>query len=104
MELLPAIANYFHVSIDELFGYQNDREEKIKAILDTADRILAKQGFTVTKGSLSEDVGDCVNMLRDAAEEFPNEPQILLKLAHTLFMWGCHKYGAKVRLSGSTGI
>lgn len=22
MEMIPAIANYFHVSIDELFGYQ----------------------------------------------------------------------------------
>ncbi|MBO4920720.1 MAG: helix-turn-helix transcriptional regulator [Lachnospiraceae bacterium] len=26
MEMIPAIANYFHVSIDELFGYSNDRE------------------------------------------------------------------------------
>ena len=23
MEMIPAIANYFHVSIDELFGYDN---------------------------------------------------------------------------------
>ena len=28
MEMVPAIANYFGVSIDELFGYQNDREKK----------------------------------------------------------------------------
>ncbi|MBQ8398591.1 MAG: helix-turn-helix transcriptional regulator, partial [Clostridia bacterium] len=34
MEMLPAIANYFHVSIDELFGYHVEREEKIKAILE----------------------------------------------------------------------
>ena len=27
--LIPAIANYFHISIDALFGYQNDREGKI---------------------------------------------------------------------------
>ena len=26
MEMIPAIANYFHVSIDELFGYDNERE------------------------------------------------------------------------------
>lgn len=36
MEIVPAIANYFHVSIDELFGYQNDREERIKRILEEA--------------------------------------------------------------------
>ena len=32
MEMIPAIANYFHVSIDELFGYHDEREEKIKTI------------------------------------------------------------------------
>ena len=26
MEMIPAIANYFGVSIDELFGYESDRE------------------------------------------------------------------------------
>ena len=29
IELIPAIANYFNVSIDELFGYSKDREEKL---------------------------------------------------------------------------
>ena len=29
MELIPSIANYFGVSIDELFGYENDREKKV---------------------------------------------------------------------------
>ena len=33
MQMIPAIANYFHISIDELFGYHDDREEKIKNIL-----------------------------------------------------------------------
>ena len=28
MELIPAIANFFNVSIDELFGYSKDRQEK----------------------------------------------------------------------------
>ena len=34
METIPAIANYFHISIDELFGYNNDREEKINSIIE----------------------------------------------------------------------
>ena len=29
MEMIPSIANYFHISIDELFGYHDEREEKI---------------------------------------------------------------------------
>ena len=104
MELLPAIANYFHISIDELFGYKDEREEKINKIIDIASEILTKQGFTMYQGSLSEDVGECVNILRAASEEFPNEPKILLKLAQALVMWGWNKYGAKGHLSNSSGI
>ena len=104
IEMIPAIANYFHVSIDELFGYHDEREEKIKTILDKATKVLTKQGFTMYQGSLSEDVGECVNMLRAASEEFPNEPKILLKLAQALHMWGWNKYGAKGHPSDSSGI
>jgi len=104
MEMIPAIANYFHISIDELFGYHDEREEKIKTILDNATKILTKQGFTMYQGSLSEDVGECVNTLRAASEEFPNEPKILLKLAQALHMWGWNKYGAKGHPSDSSGI
>ncbi len=104
MEMIPAIANYFHISIDELFGYHDEREEKIKKILENAAKILTKQGFTMYQGSLSDDVGECVNMLRAASEEFPNEPKILLKLAQALHMWGWNKYGAKGHPSDSYGI
>ena len=104
MEMIPAIANYFHISIDELFGYHDEREEKIKTILENATEILTKQGFTMYKGSLTEDVEECVNMLRAASEEFPNEPKILLKLAQALQMWGWNKYGAKGHNSDSFGI
>ena len=92
VEMLPAIANYFHISIDELFGYHDDREEKIKSIIDTANKILTKQGRTIYQGSLSNDVEECVDMLRAASEEFPNEPKILLKLAQALHMWGWNKF------------
>ena len=104
MEMIPAIANYFHISIDELFGYHDEREEKIKDILENANRILKKQGLTMYKGSLSGDVGECVDMLRSASEEFPNEPKILLKLAQALHMWGWNTYGAKGHPSDTSGI
>lgn len=104
MEMIPSIANYFHVSIDELFGYHDEREEKIKTILENATKILSKQGFTMYQGSLSDDVEECVNMLRAASEEFPNEPKILMKLAQALHMWGWNKYGGKVHLPDSSGV
>ena len=104
MEMIPAIANYFHISIDELFGYHAEREEKIKTILENATKVLTKQGFTLYQGSLSEDVEECIDMLRAASEEFPNQPKILLKLAQALYMWGWNKYGAKGHRNDSTGI
>jgi transcriptional regulator with XRE-family HTH domain len=92
MEIIPAIANYFHVTIDELYGYHGDREEKIADILKEANKILLKYSH-FGKGELSEDVKDCIQLLRTAADEFPNESKILLKLATALHMWGWHKHG-----------
>lgn len=37
MEMIPSIANYFGITIDELFGYRNDRENKIDAIISKID-------------------------------------------------------------------
>lgn len=104
MEMLPAIANYFHISIDELFGYNSDREEKIKSILDKADKVIANQGFHYYQGSISEEVENCIDMLRTAADEFPNEPRILLRLANTLYSWGFNKYGMKTDYKSESGI
>ncbi len=85
IELIPAIANYFNISIDELFGYSKDREEKLKNILEKADKAITEQG----------DMTECVEMLRNAAEEFPSEPQVLIKLGYALSMHGWQKYGAR---------
>lgn len=104
MEMLPAIANYFHISIDELFGYNSDREEKIKRILDKANTVLKNQGFQLYQGSMSEEVENCIDMLRTAADEFPNEPRILSKLAHALASWGFNKHGIKTDRESETGI
>ena len=65
MEMIPAIANYFHVSIDELFGYNDDREEKIKTVLASASEIILKQGHSMHRRCLSKDFLEVVNMLRD---------------------------------------
>ena len=85
MELIPAIANYFNVSIDELFGYSKDRQEKLKNILNEAEIALNSQ----------EDMTECIRMLRSAEEEFPSEPQVLVKLGYALNIQGWKKYGAR---------
>ena len=85
MELIPAIANYFHITIDELFGYSKDREEKLKAILSKTDRAIGENG----------DMEECVKILRAAAEEFPSEAKIFMNLGFALCLLGWQKYGAK---------
>lgn len=104
METIPAIANYFHISIDELFGYNNDREKKINSIVESAKKGLTPQGFVLYEGCLSEDVFKHIEMLRAASEEFPNEPRILGLLAQALMMWGIHVHGMKIELNETTGI
>ena len=103
MEMVPAIANYFHVSIDELFGYDNDREEKIRQIIEEAECAMSLPGRSMHKGCLTDDFIRCINMLRDGAREFPNEPRILVELATALHCWGWSQYGGRATQNEDTG-
>ncbi len=91
MEMIPSIANYFGITIDELFGYQNNREQKIQSILEKADREIRAIGGFLGKGN--GDLSECVELLRTATEEFPEEPRILLKLGDALYFLGWQKMG-----------
>ena len=86
MGLIPAIANYFHVSIDSLFGYNNDRECKIQECVKAAD-----QFFTQNNGDPSE----IIAILRRGLEEFPGEPKLQIRLASALVSQGWNSYGNK---------
>ncbi len=86
MELIPSIANYFNVSIDELFGYQNDRERKINAIIQKID------AFHI-KGRGDDDwVDECLAILREGLAEFPQNERLLLTLADTLSEAGWRRH------------
>ncbi len=91
MELVPTIANYFHVSIDELFGYHGDREAQIQAIAEKANAAIHALGGFLGEGH--GDLTDTVEMLRNALEEFPNEPELMIRLADCLFYLGWQKNG-----------
>ena len=64
VSLIPSVANYFHVSIDALFGYQNDREGKINEYAREALRRMIE----------GSDVTEIIQYLRKCLEEFPGEP------------------------------
>lgn len=78
MEIIPAIANYFHVTIDELFGYNEDRMKKLDDIIKKAESEI----------NACSDMEECVSMLWAAADEFPNEPKVFVNLGFALLQQG----------------
>lgn len=87
MEMIPAIANYFGVSIDELFGYENDRERKIDTVIKKID------SFGIKSRGDDDWVDECVSILREGLAEFPGNEKLLITLAETLSEagWRRHK-------------
>ncbi len=87
MEMIPSIANYFGITIDELFGYHNDRESKIDSIINKIN------SFGIKSRGDDEWVDDCLSILREGLAEFPQNERLLITLADTLSEagWRRHK-------------
>ncbi len=79
MEMIPAIANYFHVSIDELFGYNNDRESTLSRYIEKANKLLKPEAVPDKKQLKRHE-----QFLREALSEFPNEWHLQERLAMIL--------------------
>ena len=73
MGMIPVIANYFHITIDELFGYNNDRNKKIQEYSEKA-KLLFHNGRDT----------ECIALLRSCLAEFPDEISIKIQLAAAL--------------------
>ena len=91
MDLIPAIANYFRVSIDDLFGYSKDRQENIEAILNEARSAITDGG----------DLTQCIETLRAAAEEFPTEAEVFMNLGFALHLHGIRMGGIQADATDS---
>ncbi len=86
MELIPAIANYFGITIDELFGYECERDKKI-------DEIIAKiDAYGIKARGDDEWVDECLAILRHGLAEFPNNEKLLITLADTLSEAGWRRH------------
>ena len=68
--LLPALALYFGVSVDDLLGVGKARqEERIRGILDETDRLTKKN-----------DHDRCLEILYSAHREFPDDCRIMARI------------------------
>jgi transcriptional regulator with XRE-family HTH domain len=75
IELLPSIANFFNISIDELMCFDvMKNQEKIDMIIKQVGPERKKNWFD----------GTIIEMLRNAVQEFPNNYDLLYCLARTL--------------------
>jgi transcriptional regulator with XRE-family HTH domain len=86
MEVIPSIANYFGVSIDELFGYDNVREKRIDEIVEQLTEMNKENN------GINVNIDDCIRIARTALAEFPANEKILLCLAQILVTAGYVKY------------
>ena len=82
VELIPAVSNYFAVSIDELFGYNNEREKRI-------DELCANI-YSMNRENNGIDIctEKCIACAREAVAEFPTSEKLLLCLANVLYNAG----------------
>ena len=87
MEMIPSIANYFGISIDELFGYDNERSKKINLL---AEKIHA---MNVQNNGVDINVDECIRLAREALIEFPGNETLMLCLASVLYNAGYVRYG-----------
>ncbi len=87
MELVPSIANYFGVSIDELFGYDGDRSARIDSLYES---ICAMNRLN---NGRDESMDECISLAREALIEFPGNEKLTLALASALFNAGYVRRG-----------
>lgn len=87
MEMIPAVANFFGISIDELFGYENERSKKVEALVSQIhDMNFKNNGVDIN-------IDECIALAREAMVEFPGNEKIMLCLASVLYNAGYVRYG-----------
>ena len=87
LEMIPLIANCFNVSIDDLFGYENERERRLNTLTERINEmILENNGKDVSMDA-------CISLAREALIEFPGNEKLMFALASALYTAGYVRYG-----------
>lgn len=78
MELLPALAEIFDITVDKLLGVDSASEKK------KVDEYLNLFQISISEGRIN----DCISIARKGVSEFPNNYSLLNKLMYALFVSG----------------
>ena len=87
MGMIPSIANVFGVSIDELFGYDNERSRKVDAL---TERI---RGMIRENNGADVSMDQCIALAREGLIEFPGNEKLTLALTSALYTAGYVRHG-----------
>ena len=87
MNLIPSIANYFGVTIDELFGYNNRREVRINSLIEQIHSLKWKNN------GIDSNIDEAVALARNALVEFPGNARLMVCLASVLYTVGYSRRG-----------
>lgn len=79
ISLLPALADYFGVTIDELMGMENYKDEK------EIDEVIQKVKECQRKGK----IGESITLLQEASKKYPTNYTVLMYLAEMLNFEEC---------------
>lgn len=87
MNLIPSIANYFGVTIDTLFGYSNERETRIDALVTQIQEMKRRNN------GVDVNLDESVAFARNAVAEYPGNEKLMVCLASVLYTAGYCRYG-----------
>lgn len=87
MSLIPPIANYFGITIDELFGYTNEREKRIHALVSQIQSMKGKNN------GVDSSLDDTILLARNALLEYPGNERLMVCLASVLYTAGYCRHG-----------
>lgn len=87
MNLIPSIAHYFGITIDELFGYENQRQLKIDRLAEQINAMRRQNN------GVDRNLTECIALARNALVEFPGNEKLMLALAAVLCTAGYARYG-----------
>lgn len=87
MNLIPSIANFFGVTIDELFGYTDTRTSRIQELLTEIQRLKWENNGT------ERNMEQTIAFARKALMEFPGNERLMVSLASVLYTAGYSWHG-----------
>ena len=82
MNFIPSIAKFFGVSIDELFGYTNQCEQKIDELVYRINDMMRNNN------GVDKNIDECIAIARKALIEYPGNEKLMLSLASALYVAG----------------